>query len=223
MYDAAHSVLLAYLQANAFDTTAHFYLGELWIARKNWEKAREEFRIVRNLDPGSTSSTGKLAIVASKLYEATRRPEFRTEVVANSRSFLVKPTVDKYLDSGALTSLVKTVSELQYLFLQLTGEWQTSGGQILRVSEYDPTNLVIYDGEKIVPVGKLHKNSNGNWEGPIVLVPGCVTELSLKASADTLSLSGSARMSRKSTKACLSILTKEAQKGIPFPYALSRR
>jgi hypothetical protein len=108
----------------------------------------------------------------------------------------------------------------------LSGEWATPLGAVFTLSETDSTgNVTVIPGTWKRPegFGTLRRNATGVLEGEVVMGRGCIVQLSLSESEDGMKLSGTGRMSRKSTRSCLSSLTKEAKKGAPFPYYLLRR
>ena len=77
--------------------------------------------------------------------------------------------------------------------------------------------------EKPIALGFLQHHLGRRFEGELA-TSGCWMHLTLEASDDGLTLAGSARINLKiSTRQCLNILTKDAKKGIPFGYVLSRR
>ena len=87
---------------------------------------------------------------------------------------------------------------------------------------YNPSqpSITISDGTHVL--GFLQRQSGRRYEGEFAS-GGCWIHLSLEESEDGSMLSGTSRLNTKiSTRACLRNMTKDAKRGAPFDYALSR-
>lgn len=140
MLDDAQAALSAAEQKDKFNPEVHYYLGEIWSARRNYEKAREKYRIALNLDPGSISILGRLAMTCVNLWREKGDASFRAEAVMALRQIDAsrsRGSVDKYSDAAGLATLIRGADSLLRQLLLLTGEWVTADGFVWRFSESD--------------------------------------------------------------------------------------
>jgi len=107
----------------------------------------------------------------------------------------------------------------------LTGGWRTNAGFPYTIIENRDSGISIIPGTPSKPSGYgwLQRKANErSLEGELVL-NGCWLQLSLEESDEGSALLGSARINvKKSNRGCRSLLTKEAKKGEPFQFGLTR-
>jgi hypothetical protein len=108
--------------------------------------------------------------------------------------------------------------------VSLAGQWATGAGAEFALLENEGSVTVIPGTvQRPEGYGVLRKLGNGLLEGEVVMAAGCVVQLSLSESEAGMKLSGTGRISPKSSRRCRSSLTKDAKAGKPFPYTLLRR
>lgn len=140
MFDDAHSELVSALGENRVDPEVHFYLGEIWLKRRNYEKAREEFKIALNLDQESLTPLIRLAAVSLALYDQEHRNEFRAEAVRYLRQvnqLRSRVKSDKYADQATLTAMIGQIDAIRTHLLGITGDWVTNTGNVWKFIEGD--------------------------------------------------------------------------------------
>jgi tetratricopeptide (TPR) repeat protein len=158
MYEDAEKELKEALIENKFNPEAHFYMGLLFGHRKNYEKAREEYKIASHLDPESVTPLALLAETDMSLLEQTKDNEFRGEAIRYLRQTReMKTTVkDRYSDEAMLGNLTANIDTKIAHLLWLSGEWQTAEGNgVWKFAESDgPPGKVVRPGSKI-PLGNI--------------------------------------------------------------------
>lgn len=108
----------------------------------------------------------------------------------------------------------------------ITGLWTTGAGAPYTIAEQGSGKFTVKAGAPDRPngVGWLQRTSSpGEFYGEMV-IDGCWVVLSLKETEAGEALSGTLRVnSKKSTRGCRSLVTKEARAGEPSPFNLFRQ
>lgn len=214
MFDDAEKELANALAENKFNPEVHFYLGDLLVQRKNYDKAREEFKIASNLDPASVTPLVRLATVNMVLLEQKEDNEFRAEAIRYLR--LIKgmkgqTRKDRYSVEATLTKITADTDTHLTRLLRITGEWVTPAGGVWKFTETDgrlgrrvlPNTQIVTGNIAIVQaysptpltVGFMWRNSElelEGWYGKSLPWVKCNASsfLRLRQSEDGIRLSG---------------------------------
>jgi hypothetical protein len=111
--------------------------------------------------------------------------------------------------------------------VNITGLWATGAGAPYTLDEREGSGkITVVPGtyQKANGLGWLERTPNpGEFQGE-VLIGGCWVILSLQESAEGTVLSGTLRVNtKKSTRGCRSLITKEAKAGAPSLFKLFRQ
>ena len=216
MFDDAEKELLGALATDKFNPEVHFYLGDLWALRKNYEKAREEFKIAANLDPQSLTPFVRLAWVDMVLLDQKHDNGLRPEALRCLRrvkQVRAETTKDRYSDRDTLSKLTADIDTLLTRLLRISGDWVNEAGGVWKFKETDDRrgmqvakNTRIVMGSIVIvqaygpnppTIGFLWRNSElelQGWYGRIIPDLDCNANLalSLHESEDGMRLTGTA-------------------------------
>jgi tetratricopeptide (TPR) repeat protein len=131
MFDNARQALSAALAENEFDPLAHFLMGQLWVADKEWSKAAKEFRIAYNIQPTALSAAGRMSVALAVQFGKNGEREFRVDALQYARAYLRRPRqegADPFESAQSLTALDADVTAAQELLLGVSGKWVTGAG-----------------------------------------------------------------------------------------------
>jgi hypothetical protein len=159
MYEDAENELTEALSENKFNPEAHFYMGLLFGYRKNYEKARDEYKIASHLDPESVTPLALVAETDTLLLEQTKDNEFRGEAIRylrRTKEMKLRTTKDRYSEEAMLAKLTADIDTKITHLLWISGEWQTAEGNgIWKFAESDgPRGKIVRPGSKI-PFGNI--------------------------------------------------------------------
>jgi tetratricopeptide (TPR) repeat protein len=217
MFDDAGKELSEALATDKLNPEVHFYLGELFAQRKNYVKAREEFKISENLDPQSITPCMMVAISDMALLEQFENHDVRGEAIQCMRHVQqLTPTIkaDRYSDQAALSRLTADIEKYLDQLLNITGAWSvpnssgvwkfqesdgSKGKRVLANTGIETGNILILQayGPDWPTIGYMWRNSDLDLEGWYgLLIPNlrcnASHHLRLRESDDGMQLSGTA-------------------------------
>jgi hypothetical protein len=226
MYDNARQTLTAALAENEFDPLAHFLMGKLWLAEKDWLSARKEFLIAYTIQPLALSAAGRMCVALANQFQKTGERELRVDALQYAKAYLQRPQregADPFEDAGTLATLDSEVTAVQAVFLGISGRWVTGAGGEYFFQEAGSSGVYIVRPHGTIQLGNLRRTAPETFEG-IIATSGCAMELTLHESDDGESLSGTIRVSQPPERACRRLaMQKESLQGVPGPFSIHRQ
>jgi hypothetical protein len=225
MFDNARQTLSAALAENEFDPLAHFLMGQLWLADKDWSNAAKEFRIAYSLQPMGFSAAGRMSLALAHQFAKSGERELRVDALQHAQAYVQRPRqegADPFENAESLTTLDADVTAAREVLLGVSGRWVTGAGGEYYFQQAGNSGVYNVVPRGVVRFGYLRRTGPQTFEGTIAS-SGCAWELALRESDDGEALSGTIRISQPAKRACRQMaITKEALKGAPGPFNIHR-
>jgi len=230
MLDDAEQELTRALADDKFNPEVHFYLGVLFTHRKNYEKARGEFKISNKLDSQALTPWMSIALVDIVLLQQQGGNEYRAEALEclrHAQRLRATITGDRYSDAAVLANLTADIEKEMSQLLNVTGAWAVphTGGEWKFEESEGPRGMRLLKGigpsgnirilqaggpEVKVLVGFMWRTSDLDLEGWFLYAPLPIMEcnsnwrLVLRESDDGLRLEGTQSLTtpEKTKKGC---------------------
>ena len=157
MLDDAEQELTRALADDKFSPEVHFYLGVLFTHRKNYEKARGEFKISNKLDPQAVTPWMSVALADIALLQQGGN-EYRAEALEclrHAQRLRATITGDRYSDAAVLANLTADIEKWMNQLLNVTGTWSVpnTGGEWKFEETEGPRGMRLLKG--IGPSGNI--------------------------------------------------------------------